>query len=85
MEMLSQPPRLKIPCILLEGDQSALNLAGAARLSQPTKSHHLKGLRDAGFVQTCRDAQTIYCSVKGEEVISVLEVLHRLYCDIQRV
>lgn len=80
MEMLSQPLRLKTLCILLEGEQSVLKLAEATNLSQPAMSHHLRKLREAGFVQTRRDAQTIYYSIKGREVVSVLEVLHRLYC-----
>ncbi len=67
-------------CILLEGEQSVLKLAAAAELSQPAMSHHLKKLRDAGLVQTRRDAQTIYYALRGKEVSAVLEVLHDLYC-----
>lgn len=80
MEMLSQPVRLKILCILLDGEQSVLKLADQAGLSQPAMSHHLRKLREAGLVGTRRDAQTIYYSLKGDEVRSVLEVLHGLYC-----
>jgi len=43
-------------------------------------SHHLKKLRDADLVKTRRDGQTIYYSLKGNEVIQVLEVLHKLFC-----
>ena len=80
MEMLSQPVRLRILCILLDGEQSVLKLADMAGLSQPAMSHHLRKLRDADLVNTRRDAQTIYYSLKGEEVGAVLEVLHGLYC-----
>jgi ArsR family transcriptional regulator, virulence genes transcriptional regulator len=81
MEMLSQPVRLRILCILLDGEQSVLKLADMAGLSQPAMSHHLRKLRDADLVNTRRDAQTIYYSLKGEEVAAVLEVLHGLYCS----
>jgi len=80
MEMLSQPVRLSLLCILLEGEQSVLSLAASANLSQPAMSHHLKKLRDAELVATRRDGQTIYYSLKGMEVAQVLELLHRLYC-----
>jgi DNA-binding transcriptional ArsR family regulator len=80
MEMLSQPVRLRILCILLDGEQSVLKLADMAGLSQPAMSHHLRKLRDADLVNTRRDAQTIYYSLKGKEVGAVLEVLHGLYC-----
>ena len=80
MAMLSQPVRLRLMCILLSGEQSVLSLAESAGLSQPAMSHHLKKLRDADLVETRRDGQTIYYSLKGTEVAQVLEVLHRLYC-----
>ena len=80
MEMLSQPVRLKLLCILLDGERSVLNLADETGLSQPAMSHHLRKLREAGLVGTRREAQTIYYSLKGEAVRSVLEVLHALYC-----
>jgi DNA-binding transcriptional ArsR family regulator len=67
-------------CILLDGEQSVLSLAASASLSQPAISHHLKKLRDAELVATRRDGQTIFYSLKGNNVAQVLEVLHRLYC-----
>ncbi len=84
MEMLSQPVRLRILCILLDGEQSVLKLADMTGLSQPAMSHHLRKLRDADLVNTRRDAQTIYYSLKGKEVAAVLEVLHGLYCTTSR-
>ena len=78
MEMLSQPVRLRLMCILLDGEQSVQSLAESAGLSQPAMSHHLKKLRAAELVKTRRDGQTIYYSLKGTEVAQVLEVLHRL-------
>jgi DNA-binding transcriptional ArsR family regulator len=44
-------------------------------------SHHLRKLRDSELVNTRRDKQTIYYSLKGEHVAAVLEVLHGLYCS----
>ncbi len=80
MEMLSQPVRLRLMCILLSGEQSVLSLANSAGLSQPAMSHHLKKLRDADLVETRRDGQTIFYSVKSQEAEQVISVLHRLYC-----
>jgi DNA-binding transcriptional ArsR family regulator len=37
-------------------------------------------LRDAKLVETRRDGQTIFYSVKGAEVSQVIAVLHKLYC-----
>ena len=81
MEMLSQPVRLKILCHLLDGEWSVVKLAENVGLSQPALSHHLKKLRDSGLVQTRRDAQTIYYSLKGPHVMAVLTTLSDLYCE----
>lgn len=80
MGMLSQPARLQILCILLESEQSVMQLANTVQLSQPAMSHHLKKLKLADLVQTRREAQTIFYSLKGNEVEAVLRTLHSLYC-----
>ena len=81
MEMLSQPVRLRLMCILLQGEQSVLSLAEISKLSQPAMSHHLKKLRDAKLVETRRDGQKIYYALKGAEAAEIITVLHRLYCS----
>lgn len=80
MEMLSQPVRLRILCALSESRWSVVKLAEAVNLSQPAMSHHLRKLREAGLVKTERDAQTIYYSLNGPEVMAILSVLKELYC-----
>lgn len=79
---MAHPQRLRILCLLGEGERSVLSFSAATGLSQPTISHHLKKLRDADLVETRRDAQTIYYSLKGKEVTSVLGVLYDLYCKV---
>lgn len=81
MEMLSQPVRLQLLCLLLDGEMNVQNLAEQTDLSQPGMSHHLKKLRDSGLVETRRDAQTIFYSLKGEEVKTLLATLHGIYCS----
>ena len=81
MEMLSHPARLRILCTMLGGEKSVQELAINASLSQPAMSHHLRKLRDSELVNTRREKQTIYYSLKGEHVAAVLEVLHGLYCS----
>ena len=80
MEMLSQPVRLRILCALSEQEWSVVRLADEVNLSQPAMSHHLRKLREAGLVETRRDAQTIYYSLSGNEVATVLATLQDIYC-----
>ena len=81
MEMLSHPARLRILSTMLGGEKNVQDLAMSASLSQPAMSHHLRKLRDSELVNTRRDKQTIYYSLKGAHVAAVLEVLHGLYCS----
>ena len=81
LEMMAHHQRLKILCLLTDGERSVCSLADDTGLTQPAISHHLKKLRDADLVKTRRDAQTIYYSLKGEEVESVLRTLNGIYCS----
>jgi DNA-binding transcriptional ArsR family regulator len=56
--LLSQPIRLSILCELLVSPRSVTELWTALRLPQPTVSHHLRLLRDAGLVRRRRTGRT---------------------------
>ena len=81
LEMMAHHQRLRILCLLMEGERSVCSLADDTGLTQPAISHHLKKLRDADLVNTRRNAQTIYYSLKGDEVESILRTLNGIYCS----
>ena len=54
---LGDPTRRQIVEMLADGERSAGDIARRFTLSQPSVSQHLRTLRDAGLVQTRRDAQ----------------------------
>ena len=81
LEMMAHHQRLRILCLLMEGERSVCSLADDTGLTQPAISHHLKKLRDADLVSTRRNAQTIYYSLKGDEVESILRTLNGIYCS----
>jgi len=80
MGILSQPVRLRLLCLLLDGEKNVLELARLVELSQPGVSHHLKKLRDCELVETRRDGQTIYYTLAGQKVKTILAALYGLYC-----
>jgi len=50
-KVLSDPARLRLLTMIASADEACVcNLTDAVGLSQPTVSHHLKVLNDAGFV-----------------------------------
>ncbi|MFV3076463.1 ArsR/SmtB family transcription factor [Niveispirillum fermenti] len=69
-------------CVLLhlaEGEKAVGELETLVGLSQSALSQHLALLRLEGMVQTRRQAQTIFYSLRGEAVTAVLSLLARIY------
>jgi len=50
-------------------------------LSQSALSQHLGKLRRAQIVSTRRASQTIYYSLKDQDIIRILKLLHHIYHD----
>ncbi len=78
MKALSDPTRLTILDMLMEGVQCNCYLGDRLGLPMNLISHHLKVLRQAGLVRTERDqvdARWIYHSVNQEELAKLREQL----------
>jgi ArsR family transcriptional regulator len=73
--VLSDPTRLRLlSLIAASGDAcAACDLVEPLGVSQPTVSHHLKVLREAGLVDSHKDGRWVYYSPVPER----LEVLSR--------
>lgn len=83
LKAMSNERRLLILCSLAEGELSVGQMERMVDLSQSALSQHLARLRNDGLVETRRDAQTIYYSLKGDEARTVIETLHDLYCKAE--
>ena len=80
MRALSNEHRLLILCYLQGREMSVGELNRGLELSQSALSQHLAVLRNDGLVQTRRESQTIYYSLRGDRATRVIETLHALYC-----
>jgi ArsR family transcriptional regulator len=75
---LGDPVRLRLVSLLMtaEGGQvCACDLVEPVGKSQPTVSHHLKVLREAGLVSATRRGQYIWYAVVPEQVAALRDVL----------
>ena len=62
---LADPNRLRILRILVNGERCVSDICATLKnLSQPSVSHHLGVLKQAGLVQDRRDGKEIYYSVQ---------------------
>lgn len=75
LKAMANETRLKILCILKDGEYSVNQIVELSGQSQSAVSQHLAKLRSAGLVKSRRDAQTIYYSSEpgvGQAVINSL-------------
>lgn len=75
---IADPVRLRLLNLLAtspEGEIAACDLVAPVQRSQPTVSHHLKVLREAGLVDADRRGQWIYYRVVPEQMEALRESL----------
>ena len=79
LKALANEKRLMIVCILSQGEKNVGELEQFVGLSQSALSQHLARLRRDGVVDTRREAQTIFYSIKDQSVTKLLECLTGIY------
>lgn len=80
LKTLGNPQRLRILCLLVEGEHSVGEINAHVPLSQSALSQHLAVLREQGLVETRREAQTIHYALADGPARALLGTLHDLYC-----
>ena len=72
--LVGEESRLKILCILRQGQHCVCNLIEHTKLSQSLISHHLKDLKDAGLIEDEKKGLWVYYSLtdKGKGVTNLL-------------
>ncbi|MEO0374445.1 MAG: metalloregulator ArsR/SmtB family transcription factor [Cyanobacteria bacterium P01_A01_bin.17] len=66
MKILADSSRLSIIRLLMDGPQHVYEINRVLGLEQSLLSHHLKVLREAGFVQSVRDGKAMLYSLVPE-------------------
>ncbi len=80
LKAMANPQRLRVLCLLAEGERSVGEINAAVDLSQSALSQHLAVLREQGLVQTRREAQSIRYSLVAGPVTRLIHALHEIYC-----
>jgi DNA-binding transcriptional ArsR family regulator len=80
LKAISHESRLLILCLLLRQEMTVGELVEYSDLSQSAFSQHLSVLRKEGLVQTRKEAQTVFYSLKDPAVQKILEALYSIYC-----
>lgn len=80
LKAMANPQRLRVLCLLLEGERSVGEINEQVELSQSALSQHLAVLREQRLVTTRRQAQTVFYAVAPGPVHDVLQTLHTIFC-----
>ena len=80
LKALSSESRLLILCLLTQGEMCVGDLLKYSDLSQSAFSQHLSVLRKEKLVKVRKESQTVYYSIKDQNVEKILTVLYEIYC-----
>ena len=69
---LGDETRQRMLSLLVDREMCVCELTTALEMTQPTTSHHLKILEDAGIIQSVKDGTWVFYSVKNKPRISSL-------------
>lgn len=84
LKSLAHPARLMVLCRLVEGEATVSELQALSGLSMSALSQHLAVLREAMLVDTRRQAQAVYYSLRPSPALGVMQALHDTYCAPRR-
>jgi ArsR family transcriptional regulator, virulence genes transcriptional regulator len=84
LKAMASPQRLRVLCLLLDGERSVGQINEQVDLSQSALSQHLAVLRESHLVNTRRQAQTVFYSVAPGPVDAIIRTLHGIYCKPSR-
>lgn len=80
LKALADPKRMQIASMLADQELCANSLLAEFQISQPTLSHDMKLLVDAGVVNSRRSGKWIYYSLDKEFLTSFLTELSETIC-----
>lgn len=80
LKSISHPLRLKILCLLQDGELSVGELQSELQTTTANISQHLTVLRHQGIVTSRKDANFIYNRIADDRVIQLIDTLQDLFC-----
>ena len=81
LKAMSDPKRLRIVDMLSSGELCACQILEEFNITQPTLSHDMKVLLEAGIVKDRREGKNIYYSLDREVLGQMHQCLGRIFED----
>ena len=80
LKSISHPLRLRILCLLQDGEMSVGEILDEVLTSNANVSQHLAILRNQGIIETRKEANFIYNRIADQRVIRLMETMQDLFC-----
>jgi ArsR family transcriptional regulator, virulence genes transcriptional regulator len=80
LKSLANPVRLRILCLLSQGEAAVGEITERLGARQSLISQHLALLRKDGLVKPRRDGQTIYYTLDDDRAKRLIAVLYETFC-----
>lgn len=81
LKLFANADRLKILCVLKDGELCVQKIEELSQIQQPTLSQQLTILRKAESVQTRRDGKQIFYEIQDQRVLKLMGSLYAIYCQ----
>lgn len=80
LKSLANAQRLRILCLILDGERPVGEIAESIGANQSAVSQNLALMRREGLVVPRRDGQTIYYRLADKNVIKIFKLLSDIFC-----
>ena len=80
LKSISHPLRLKILCLLQDGEKTVGDIQAEVLTTNANISQHLTKLRNQGIVTSRKEANFIYNRIADERVVDLVNTLQELFC-----
>ncbi|MDR0476756.1 MAG: metalloregulator ArsR/SmtB family transcription factor [Desulfobulbaceae bacterium] len=80
LKSMSHPIRLKILCLLLDGELAVGDLLNQVNTTGANLSQHLRMLRELGVVVSDKKANIILNRIADKRFAELIRMIHRLFC-----
>ena len=81
MKAIAHPLRLKILCVLANGELSVQDIVEQVGTSQSNISQHLSILRDKAVLTTRKDANRVYYRINDARIIKLVSMTRDVFCS----
>jgi DNA-binding transcriptional ArsR family regulator len=82
MKAIAHPLRLKVLCVLSEGELSVQDIVDSVGTSQSNISQHLAILRDKGVLATRKDANRVFYRISDPRTVKLVGMMRDVFCSI---